>query len=83
MVLDLVARSLPDARVFAENTGGTSSRQVKRAGRIENHDRESTDRCTFDYSRHVHKAKNRRKTGSPRDLLYMQIKDGYGGNRGM
>lgn len=40
-------------------------------------------RCTFDYSPCVHKAKNRRKTGPPRDLLYMQIKDGYGGNRGM
>lgn len=29
------------------------------------------------------KQRTQRKTGSPRDLLYMQIKDGYGGNRGM
>jgi len=44
---------------------------------------ESAIRCTSTTFLASIKQRIRRKTGLPRDLLYMQIRDGYGGNRGM
>lgn len=44
---------------------------------------ESAIRCTSTTFLTSIKQRTRRKTVLPRDLLYMQIRDGYGGNRGM
>lgn len=70
---------------LSEESSNTSSRQAKRAGRskIAVADLPPLALHLQLFSFTSIKQRTRHKTGLPRDLLYMQIKDGYGGNRGM
>lgn len=83
MMISYTSRLTPIGTRISEDPSSMSSRQTKRAGRSKIAVADlplAAPSTTFLTSI---KQRTRRRAGLPRDLLYMQIRDGYGGNRGM